>query len=158
MLGDVDLMWSVVVADRDPRAIEEFEGKNGLHWRLSCMIGAFTSQEDALAAMVVVHDILEHAEGCLLGRDLLNHELGNHPLKTGLQAISSDSEPFEVMQELRELNRALLLAVLVCLLVAAVIDLEELRQHRVLHFRHRATNVRKSILVWIDLHTLQKVE
>ena len=47
--------------------LEEFEGKNGLHWRLSCVIRAFTSQEDTLAAMIVVHDILEYAEGCLLG-------------------------------------------------------------------------------------------
>lgn len=67
MLRDVDLMRSVVVADRDARAVEEFEGKNGLHWRLSCVIWAFTSQEDTLAAMIVVHDILEYAEGCLRG-------------------------------------------------------------------------------------------
>lgn len=62
------------------------------------------------------------------------------------------------MQELRELNRTLLLTVLVCLLVAAFVDLEEFRQHSVLYFHHCAANVRKSVLVWIDLHALQKVE
>ena len=82
MLRNVDLMRRVV-AGPDSRAVEEFEGEHGLHWWLGCVVRAVARQEKALITMVVVRHILEYAEGRLLRRYLLDHELRDHPFKTG---------------------------------------------------------------------------
>ena len=86
--------------------------------------------------MIVVVHILEDAERCLLCRNLLNHELGDHLFEACLQAISADSKPFEVMQELREFDCDFLLTSAIHIHEAALINFKEPCQYGVLHLQH----------------------